>query len=201
MTKKRLLSLSAAAVMLLGMASLAMAGIPDETLSTSSSGSGCITITPAGTGPSLASRGLTVTVTVVDANGDPIAGYPFQDVWLGDSVGGVDISLCNGGSAADANTNASGVTTISGIISGGGWTLTGMQVRLAGVPIVGPALLIDMNSADITGDLFVNLADVGEFSIDFNNVVYDFRSDFTCDGFENLADVGELAIANGQICP
>ncbi len=200
MINKRLLSLVAAGILVLGLSSLAMAGIPDPGNSTASSGSGCLNITPAGNGSSLGAAGLTVTVTVIDGNTDPIPGYPFQDIWLDDDGSG-DIALCQGGSVADANTNAAGVTTISGPIAGGGWTQGGMQVYLAGVSLSGPALLIDVNSQDINGDITVNLADLGDFAGDFSNGSFDFRSDFTCDGTENLADVGGFASANGESCP
>jgi len=139
-------------------------------------------------------------VTVRDANTDPIPGYPFQDIWL-DDAGTGDISLCQGGSTADANTDAAGVTTISGTIAGGGWTQSGMQVYLAGTPLAGPTLAIELNSCDINGDLVVNVGDIGDFAIDFADPDFEFRSDFVPDGVINLADIGELAIHNGERCP
>lgn len=196
---KRLLSLAVAGSMLLGLAGLASAGVPDAGLSSSSSaGSGTLLITPAGTGKTLGGIGCTVTVTVRDATGTPIAGYPFQDVFL-DDAGTSEISLCQGGSTADFNTNASGVTTMSGGIAGGGWTQNGLQVHLAGVAI-GVALPINANSCDINGDLVVNLGDVGDFATDFSGA-YNFRSDFQFDGVVNLGDIGELSIHNGETCP
>lgn len=200
MINKRLLGLAAAGVLVLGMASIASAGIPDPALSAASGPSGCISITPAGSGSSLASKSLTISVTVNDGNGDPIAGYGFQDITWNSEVNG-ELAMCNGGSVSDGNTNASGQTTISGTAAGGGNTQNGVNVFLAGVKLAGAAILLDVNSADITGDLQVNLADIGEFSIDFNDPAYNFRSDLTCDGNENLADVGDLALANGQVCP
>lgn len=195
---KRLLSLAVVGSMLLGLSGLAVAGVPDDTASTATAAAGTILITPAGTGTTLASVGSTVTVTVSDGV-NPIAGYPFQDVYLDDFVAG-EISLCQGGSVADANTNASGVTTISGAIAGGGFTQNGMQVYLAGTPLAGPALPISAVSCDINGDLKVDLADIGDFAVDFNGA-YNFRSDFVFDGLINLADIGELAIHNGEVCP
>ena len=193
--------LALAAALLLALASPAAAGIPSPVNSTASSASGCFNIRPDGGGNTLANVGLTIAVHVEDAGGVAIPGYPFQDIWW-DDAGNGDIALCQGGTVAAANTNGTGDTTITGAGAGGGWTQSGLRVYLAGVPITGtPSLLIDVNSPDLNGDITVNLADVGDFSIDFNNVVYDFRSDFTCDGFENLADVGDLAIANAGVCP
>lgn len=199
MINKRLLSLAVAGTMLLGLTSLAAAGIPDDTLSTATSAAGTILVTPAGTGDVLANKGLTISVNVRDANDDPIQGYPFQDTWV-DDIGNGDIALCQGGSVADANTDANGDTTISGAFAAGGFTQAGLQVYLAGTPLTGAALGIDVNSCDITKDLVVNLADVGEFATDFGGA-YNFRSDFVADGVINLADVGELGIHNGEVCP
>ena len=197
---KRLLSLAVAGTMVLGLAGLASAGVPDPTLSSASAaGSGTVLVTPGGTSDTLADKGVTVTVNVVDNTGTPIAGYPFQDVYL-DDAGTGEISLCQGGSVADGNTDASGVTTISGAIAGGGFTQNGMQVYLAGVAI-GSALSIDVNSCDINGDLQINLTDVGSFSSDFTSGVYAFRSDFQFDGIVNLGDIGLFAQKLGETCP
>lgn len=202
MINKRLLSLVAAASLVLGMTSLAMAGIPSPANSTAGSAAGCFDITPGGNGPTLGNEGLTISVTVVDGGGLPIPGYPFQDIWWDDNGNG-DIALCQGGSVADANTDGSGNTTISGATAGGGWTQAGVRVYLAGVPITstGSLLAIEVNSPDINGDITVNLVDLGTFAADFNAPAYNFRSDFTCDGFENLADVGRFAIHNAEVCP
>jgi hypothetical protein len=203
MINKRLLSLAVAGAMLLGLSGLAAAGIPDDTYSTAASNSGTILVTPGGLGNTLASRNVTINVVVKDINDAVIAGYPFQDIWV-DDTGNGDISLCQGGSVADANTDASGATTISGAIAGGGWTQSGLSVYLAGTQIIGGAnsgiLAIEVNSCDISGDLVVNLVDIGEFAIDFGGS-YAFRSDFQADGIINLADVGELGIHNGEVCP
>jgi hypothetical protein len=185
--------------MLLGLAGLASAGVPDAGLSSSSAaGTGTLLITPDGTGDTLASIGAVVTVTVVDGTGTPIAGYPFQDMYL-DDAGTAEISLCQGGSTADGNTNAAGVTTISGGISGGGFTQSGLQVYLAGVAI-GEALGINAVSPDNNGDLVVDLADFGEFGEDFG-LGYAFRSDYDSDLVTNLGDFGFFGTAFDTNCP
>lgn len=206
MTTKRLLSLAASALMVFGAASLATAGIPDETESTATSASGCVQVVPNGTGDTLSSKGLTVTVTVRDGNGDPIAAYPFQDVGLADNAGGADVSLCTSGWLSSGNTNASGVTTITGVGFAGGSTQGGMRATVAGVRIIsGPALDIDVVSPDMNGDLQVQILDLSSvptgFAARFLNGVYDFQSDYTCDGVENLLDVVEYSFANGAVCP
>jgi hypothetical protein len=180
------------------MTGLAMAGIPDPDNSTASSPAGCVEIAMDGNGKSLAAAGLTVTVTVIDANLDPVVGYPFQDIWLGDNLGGTEITLCNGGNFASANTNASGVTTITGSIAGGGVTENGMQVYLAGIPLNGAALLLDASSPDLRNhDLIVNNPDLqdvpGGFANLFLNGVYDVTADFNCDAVENILEVTRFA--------
>lgn len=199
MINKRLLSLAAAGIMLLGLASLASAGIPDDTNSTATSGTGTVLVVPDGTGDTLGNKGLTISVNVRDVNDDPIAGYPFQDIWW-DDPGNGDISLCQGGSVADFNTNATGDTSISGAAAAGGYTQGGLQVYLAGTPLTGPTLGIDVNSPDINGDLVVNLSDISLFAADLTGA-YNFKSDFVPDGVINLSDIGKLGVARGAECP
>lgn len=202
--KKRLLSLAAVGVMLLGIASLAMAGIPDENNSSATSNSGTMMNTPGGNGSTFAGQNCVITVTVMDGAtpAAPIAGYPFQDIWV-DDAGDGSISLCQGGSAADANTDGLGVTTISGLMNAGGYTQAGVRVYLAGVAIIGtPALLINMNSPDNNADLIVNIADIGNFSIDLASVpATSWRSDLVPDGTINIADIGEFSFWINDECP
>lgn len=206
MTKKRLLSLAVFAIAIVGMTSVAMANVPDETTSLASSGSGCVLMSPDATGTTLGSAGLTISVTVNDAVPNPIAAYPAQDISVGDDVGGVNVALCNGGSAADANTNAAGQTTISGVIAGGG-NSQGMQVYIAGVALTGASLPITAVSSDFNRDLSVTAIDLslvpGGFANLFLNGVLDWESDLTCDGLENLADLGRFAqdFLNVAVCP
>jgi hypothetical protein len=176
------------------------AGVPDPGLSTASAQAGSIFVSPAGGGRTLAAAGCVVMVIVRDGNGQPIANFPFQDIWL-DSANPSDLSLCPGGSVADGNTDATGRTTISGTLRGGGFTQGGLAVLLAGTPISGsPSLPVLVNSPDITGDLMVNLGDVGPFSSNLNGT-YGFRSDFFHDGIINLADVGVFSEHLGATCP
>lgn len=199
---KRLLGLAVAGSMVLGMAATATAGVPDLTLSTAAGPASTVTvqITPAGLGGNLGALNATVTVTVLDGNGTAIAGYPFQDMTLND-IGNGDLNICPGGSTADANTDASGQSTFSGNIAGGGFTQAGLQVYLGGSPLNGAALNIDVNSADINGDRRVDIADVGEFASDFQSGGVVFRSNFVFDGQLSIADVGEFATHIGETCP
>ncbi len=205
MLNKRLLSLVLVAGLILGLASFAMAGVPDAGWSEVSSAGGVVTITPAGNGQSLLSRGAGIDLTVRDANGLAIAGYPFQDMWLDDN-GSNDINLCQGGSTADADTDANGFTTITGIIRGGGWTQAGMSVYVSGIAITlnndgtgGTTLNIDVNSPDIQGDRVVDLSDISLFTGDL--VTFHFRSDYNHDGIVDLSDISLFSSWIDEVCP
>ncbi|MBU2502334.1 hypothetical protein KJ682_13460 [bacterium] len=56
------------------------------------------------------------------------------------------------------------------------------------------------NSPDISGDLQVNLMDVGLFASDYFGA-YSFRADLVPDGVLSLSDVGRFAMALGSMCP
>lgn len=195
---KRLLSLAVAGSMLLGLTGVAYAGIPDEVESTASSAGGQVMITPEGQGGSLADAGATIDVVVRDQAGVPIPNYPLQDVWVG-HPGLNEISLCQGGSSADFNTNALGETTISGVVSGGGYAQQ-TQVYINGTPLAGALLPVAMNSPDIDGSLTVNLADFSAFGVDYGTAA--FRSDYAAPfGVVNLADFAAFGQSYGEACP
>lgn len=206
MFNRRLLSLVLAAGLILGLASLAMAGVPDPGKSEVSTAGGAVTITPAGNGQSLLSRGAGIDVTVRDANGLPIPTYPGQDIWV-DDAGSGDINLCQGGSAADADTDANGFTTITGIISGGGNTQAGMSVYVSGVALtltvdgVDTVIDLDVNSPDINGDRVVDLSDISIFSGDLAPPATAFRSDFNHSGNVDLSDISLFSGWIGEVCP
>lgn len=194
---KRLLSLAVAGAMVLGLAGVAAAGIPDDTTSTASSAGGVVLITPASTGNAISDVGGTVTVTVLDAGSAPVANYPAEDIYL-DDPGNASIVLCQGGSIADADTDNFGVTTISGIIGGGGANTT-TQVYISGTPLTGAALPLGFNSPDIVPDLVVNLIDFAEFGNDFGGNA--FRSDFVYDTVVDLKDFSAFGLSFGESCP
>jgi hypothetical protein len=143
----------------------------------------------------------TITYTLF-AYGDPVFGYPREDMWLVTSLGG--LVLCPAGSIADANTNQMGQTTFSQAVRGGGATdPNGGEVCLVMVsgmvcPLEG--LDIQFNSPDINGDLTVNLTDVVLFAGDYGGA-YDYAADFYWDGVVNLSDAVYLAWGLQVSCP
>lgn len=161
-------------------------------------------ITPAGNGPSLSSLGAQISVLLVDANLDPIAGMSFSDFFVNSYEFG-DLAICRGG-VADANTDALGETVISGSLAGGGATQSGLNVYLYGAddpnyPFGSPPLSFTVNSPDRDGDRDVDLVDVGFFAADLASGESPFRSDFDASGNVDIADVGTFVAHLGEVCP
>lgn len=136
--------------------------------------------------------------------GDPIAHFPREDMWLESSLGGlVD---CAAGTIADSDTDADGVTTWNEPLRAGGHmdydAGDRLQIMVNGTYAsgFGNGLGIRTNSADINGDLQVNLADIGLMSHD-RVTAYHYRSDFVWDGVINLSDIGRMVQVLGQHCP
>lgn len=79
---------------------------------------------------------------------------------------------------------------------------TGIAPGGTGLTLASDAgIAIRVNSADISGDLVVNITDVGLFAGAFGNGTYDYQTDFVYDGTENISDVGRFALAIGIGCP
>jgi hypothetical protein len=203
-------------IMVVSVASLAWAGVPDLDLSDATTGTAGASVynAPNGGGvpftQAFANAGgvvdATITLTLVDDQGAPIFAYPFEDLWLDVTTNnaGTNFVYCNGGTVADVATDEMGMTEwadplLAGGSSGGESTL----VYVAGTALNGVALPITYNSADINGDLVANLTDViifkGLLDTDPNN----YTGDFNNDGVINLSDVVLFAppAANVVGCP
>lgn len=175
MVRRKLVSLFVCSLVM-GTVSMAVAGIPDLTNSSATTAAGtqvsvyCSTIPGVGAtllaARTIAGVGLnaTITLTLKDGNGDPIVGYPREDLWLATSLGG--LTVCTP-SIAFANTNVLGVTTFVDAVLARGKSsrLLGekTQVMIAGAPLTGSQLDILFNSADINNDNVVNLVDFAQF--------------------------------------
>lgn len=201
--------------LILGMASFALAFVPDLGTSSASSayheGGGVETVSifvlPNGGGisfanaylPSGATVDATVTLFVRDASGTAIDNFPAEDMWLA-SAG---MAACTGGAIADFSTNINGETRWANPLNAGGSTTAGSltQVIISGDALTSSAgMAMRFNSADINADGDVNLSDVGNFSTDFFGA-YNYRSDFVHNGNLDLADVGKMAVGIGASCP
>lgn len=200
--------------LVVSLATVAWAGIPDMTLTVAAKANGTVLVSvytlPNGGGHGLndcyISGGVkvdaTVTLTLNDGNGDPIFNYPFEDMWMETSPTVPGLVLCPGGSVADLNTDINGQTTFSGAVFGGGASATGdvTIIVVNGEVVVSGSLNIQFNSPDINGDLTVNLTDVVLFAGAFYGA-YSYSADFYFDGTLNLSDIVLLAQGNGTSCP
>jgi hypothetical protein len=182
----------------------AQSGIPDLDNSWCELEPGSFVVVPGGTGPTLAEQGVVVQLWLRDNFDQPIPGFPRQDIWL-DDPGNGDISLCQAGTFADANTDSEGFTTISGPVYGGGWTQSGMTVYGAGLAIAQTphgtdySLDLEVNSPDINGDRVVDIQDISLFAGDITG--YAFRSDFNFDAATDLSDISLFSGWLGTSCP
>jgi len=153
----------------------------------------CLYSCPAGDGSSLSFVNAVITVVVKDLSGVPIPGIPATDFWV---FGCADqLVLCAGSNSinADHDTDASGMTTLSGAVATGGCD-TGVKVVVFGVPVPDPqdcaqdlCLPLEVRSADIDGNCAVNVSDFGLLGLDYPSPpkVYNPCVDFNC-----AADLG-----------
>lgn len=198
--------------LMVSAASFATAGVPDTALSTAVRAYGgpetaVMFNIPNGGGNAFTGASIiggvvdaTITLTLLDGGGIAIANYPFEDCWIESADGGM--AACTGGSTADFNTNAGGVTAWVTPLAAGGSSEALTVVMVAGSALTSSAgVAVSHNSADINGDGSVNLTDVPLFAGDFYGGVYAFRSDFSYDAAVNLSDVVKLAQALGASCP
>jgi hypothetical protein len=140
----------------------------------------------------------TVFLLVLDWNDNPIAAFPREDIWLESYDGG--LFHCNGGTIADVNTDAEGLTWWSQPMEAGGYSEDLTMVLVNGDNVWAEGLALNFNSPDIDGDGHVGLPDVTWLAMDFFGS-YHFRSDLQRDGVINLSDLGRLAAGLGGQCP
>ncbi len=140
----------------------------------------------------------TITMTLFDCYGDPIAYYPAEDLWLESLDGG--LIPCIAGTIADENTDENGATYWLDPLMAGGSSLEFCFAFVSGIWVEEIHLPLLFNSADMNGDGVVNLTDVAMFSAVFFGS-YHYSADFYCDGQMNIADVGRMALGVGASCP
>ena len=145
----------------------------------------------------------TITLTLVDAAAQPVAGFSRSDLWLEKEIaaGTGNFMACTGGTIADAATDADGVTTWANPLRAGGWSTSRTLVVVNGSPLqTNAGLVLRHNSADLNGDGAANLTDLPLFAGDYFGA-YAFRSDLLFDGAVNLSDIPRLAQGAGAVCP
>jgi hypothetical protein len=211
--KFAVLSLAAAALLSWQIANVntVSGGIVDPCNSSASGASGVLFACPQSDGDQLSGSGLTITVTVKDdvlPTGNPIPGIPAADIWL---IGCNDLlTLCGGSGAisASAPTDINGVTTIVQDLAAGGCDNGGVRVVVQGIVIGAgicgdPCVLISVRSADINGNLVINLVDFATFGTGYPSPpkVYNPCIDYVAPfGTVNLPDFAKYGTHNNHAC-
>jgi hypothetical protein len=137
----------------------------------------------------------TITLTLVNYLGNPLANRPAVDFWLDTSASG--INYAPGGTIADGPTNASGQTVWQQPLPAGGCTLSETVVVFAlGLPLNQAGINLHFVSGDINGDLAVNISDLSTFAAAYT-VAYNACADLFYDGAVNLSDLTLFSQAYG----
>lgn len=134
----------------------------------------------------------TFAITLRNEGGQPIVGYPAEDIWLQTTFYGY-LAVCEGGAHPDGPTDAAGRTTFSGPFRMGGHCDAGaanpLTVWVMTYAATQPRLDLRLVSPDLNGDLVVDLTDVQLFATDYLSGSHPARSDFVWDGVLNLSDL------------
>jgi hypothetical protein len=195
--------------LMMSLASFAVAGVPDLNASTATIGAGAagasVFVVPTGEGEPLtnaflaggASVDATITLHLVNTDGDDLFGYPGEDLWIITSGG--SLASCTGGTTADQSTDIDGMTTFTGPFAAGGNTFgETAQVVVAGAAIAGAGVNVIFNSADFNGDLTVGISDIAAFTQLLGGSA--FEGDFNRDGVVGISDIGRFVPAIGRGC-
>jgi hypothetical protein len=197
-------------ILVVGLATVAWAGVPDldDSVATTNAPAGASVFSlPNGAGDPMtiarmadgSAANATITLTLVDGNGDAIPFYPAEDLWLVTTGG--SFAFCAGGTAASTGTNVNGVTTwVNPLLAGGSSLGQTVLVMVGGTALNQAGLGIVFNSADINGDLTINVSDLTPFAQDYFGA-YNYRSDFVRDGAINVGDLTQFARGYGLTCP
>ncbi|HPE46482.1 MAG TPA: hypothetical protein PK380_11495, partial [Deltaproteobacteria bacterium] len=139
----------------------------------------------------------TITVTLLNPVGNPVVGFPLEDVWV-ESIDGA-LQFCSTVNA-DADSDASGVTTFTGTLPVGGNTFAGLHIMVLGSALIGSDLPLVVLTPDLDGDLSVGLSDTVIFAPLYQGGVYDATIDFFYDGIINLSDLVQYASGLNKAC-
>jgi hypothetical protein len=138
----------------------------------------------------------TLTLTVVNNVGDPLANVAVEDMWVVSTGGGVvPCTMIYPDDVTDANGQAQWVQSP---FAGGNSLTEDTQAFIAGDPVPGP-VPVHFVSGDINGDLTVNLSDITVFTQALST--YSAEADYNADGVVNLSDITLMAQGIGAECP
>jgi len=168
-----------------------------------------IAVCPAGDGQTLADVGARVDIIARAPDGWAVQYIYPEDFWLMDCSGANYDNTCfsAGFAYADQITDANGYTFITGTLAVGGMG-SGASVFLQGVIALAPpecaqilCLPLGYRSADINGDLVVNMVDLAMFAGSFPPNAYDPAADFDFNGSIGLGDLAFFAAHFMHGCP
>jgi hypothetical protein len=204
----------------LSLAVVATAGVPDLSLSTATApgltsqatlynrpdGAGSPFTTAHAFNTPLVDVDATITLTLLDGNGDPVKFFPTADMYVGTTA--ATFFPCVNGTIADFVTNEFGVTEWQDPMEAGGYTDPTVpdvtQVYINGSPLSGAGFDLQFNSCDLSGatgpDGATNITDIVTFTQIYFGA-YSYSADFVWDGAINISDIVLMAQGNGAGCP
>ena len=205
----RIIAFCTPALALVGMATVAVASVPDLTLSEAwiadeAIGAG-LTVAPDGSwapfneayDPEGNLVDATITLRLLDDQGLAIQNYPAADIWL--ETTGSSFNSCVGGSSPDQDTNLAGETYWLEPLHAGGCSVGETTVVfVGGAPLLSDDIELVFRSFDFNGDLNVNLSDIVIFtqSIGLDSPCADYNND----GVIGLTDIVRLTQGLGGNC-
>jgi hypothetical protein len=181
----------------LSLAAVASAGIPSASTSTVEAvGTGTPSCNPgeAVVCPAGDLGQVVVTVTVRNIYGDPLPGQLVNCYAV--PVSGT-FCFCPGQDPQSSTTDVNGQAFFYYAFFGGCGTL--QWGADSGGIVFNPSNIITIASPDINGDCVVNLADFGQFAVNFLTV--NPCEDYDCSGLVDLSDFGTFAVHFLHACP
>jgi hypothetical protein len=164
----------------------------------------CYFACPKGDTNNFVTEGFWFDFTINDIAGLPIEGIPFSDFWVVDCDGVRNLTYCPQPAVANNNTDVNGQTRMSLTTLAVGGCANGLTPVCQGYllqqlvpPCTNYCFQIQVRSADMTGDLVVNIADLGLFATYFPPNPYNECGDFDCGGAVNIGDLARFAFHFG----
>ncbi|MFH1843295.1 MAG: hypothetical protein ABIF77_08795 [bacterium] len=143
----------------------------------------------------------TITLTLLDAVGDPVVNYPASDIWL--------VCPCPtwgyvpGGTIPDFDTDSNGQTQWSSALPAGGTNESEFLIVSSAGTVPIPNAQIFSTSPDLNASSKVDLTDVVLFATAYYAAGKEYNAsvDFYFDGVLNLSDIVVLAQKYGANSP
>jgi hypothetical protein len=157
---------------------------------------------PQGDGNSATTEGWSLSFTIRDLAGLPIPNVAGTDFWVVDCDPSRNLTLCAGSSSsnADSATNSQGKTTLSltalrvgGCANGITPVCQGYKLQQNVPPCTDYCFAVNVRSADLTGNLIVDVGDLAQFATYFPPNPVGTCGDFDCNGAVNLGDLARFA--------